>query len=40
MTFRKLKSIDIAAFSADIASSMLCAGVPWDNIDALSKQQV
>ena len=35
MTFRKLKSIDIAAFSADIASSMFCAGVHWDNIDAL-----
>ena len=36
LTFRKLKSINIAAFSADFASSMLCAGVPWDNIDALS----
>ena len=36
MTFRKLKSIDIAEFSADIASSMLCASVHWDNIDALS----
>ena len=35
LTFRKLKSIDIAAFSADIASSMFCAGVHWDNIDAL-----
>ena len=30
------KNIDIAAFSADIASSMLCASVHWDNIDALS----
>ena len=27
LTFRKLKNIDIAAFSADIASSMLCASV-------------
>ena len=27
LAFRKLKSIDIAAFSADIASSMFCAGV-------------
>ena len=36
LTFRKLKNIDIAAFSADIASSMLCASVHWDNIDALS----
>ena len=36
LTFRKLKSINIAAFSADFAFSMLCAGVPWDNIDALS----
>ena len=36
LTFRKLKSIDIAAFSGDIASSMLCADVPRDNIDALS----
>ena len=36
MTFRKLKNIDIAEFSADIASSMLCASVHWDNIDALS----
>ena len=35
-TVRKLKNIDIAAFSADIASSMLCASVHWDNIDALS----
>ena len=35
-TVRKLKNIDIAAFSADIASSMLCASVNWDNIDALS----
>ena len=26
-TVRKLKNIDIAAFSADIASSMLCASV-------------
>ena len=31
-----LKNIDIAAFSADIASSMLCASVHWDNIDTLS----
>ena len=38
LTFRKLKSIDtcIAEFSADIASSMLCASVHWENIDALS----
>ena len=36
LTFRKLKNIDIAKFSADIASSMLCASVNWDNIDALS----
>ena len=36
LTFRKLKNIDIATFSADIASSMLCANVHWDNIDALS----
>ena len=36
LTFRKLKNIDIAALSADIASSMLCASVHWDNIDALS----
>ena len=36
LTFRKLKNIDIAEFSADIASSMLCASVHWDNIDALS----
>ena len=38
LTFRKLKSIDtcIDEFSADIASSMLCASVHWDNIDALS----
>ena len=36
MTFRKLKNIDIAEFSADISSSMLCASVHWDNIDALS----
>ena len=35
-TVRKLKNIDIAAFSADIASSVLCASVNWDNIDALS----
>ena len=35
-TVRKLKNIDIAAFSADIAFSMLCASVNWDNIDALS----
>ena len=32
----KLKNIDIAAFLADIASSMLCASVHCDNIDALS----
>ena len=36
LTFRKLKNIDIAEFSADIASSMLCASVHWDSIDALS----
>ena len=36
LTFRKLKNIDIAEFSADIASSMLCASADWDNIDALS----
>ena len=36
LTFRKLKNIDIATFSADIASSMLCASVHWDNNDALS----
>ena len=36
LTFRKLKNIDSATFSADIASSMLCANVHWDNIDALS----
>ena len=36
LTFRKLKNIDIAEFSADIASSMLCTSVHWDNIDALS----
>ena len=36
LTFRKLKNIDIAEFSADVASSMLCASVHWDNIDALS----
>ena len=36
LTFCKLKNIDIAKFSADIASSMLCASVNWDNIDALS----
>ena len=36
LTFRKLKNIDIAEFSADIASSMLCASVDCDNIDALS----
>ena len=30
-TFRKLKSIDISAFSADVASSMLCVSVHWDN---------
>ena len=34
--FRKLKNIDIAEFSADIASSMFCASVHWDNNDALS----
>ena len=45
LTFRKLKNIDIAAFSADIASSMLCFAplktrtminrpkVPWFNDD-------
>ena len=31
-----IKNIDIAAFLADIGSSMLCARVHWDNIDALS----
>ena len=36
LTFRKLKNIDIAEFSGDIASSMLCRSVHWDNIDALS----
>ena len=36
LTFRKLKNIDIAEFSTDIASSTLCASVHWDNIDALS----
>ena len=36
LTFRKLKSIDIAVFSADVAFSMLCASVHWDNIDAFS----
>ncbi|CAH3193085.1 unnamed protein product [Porites evermanni] len=36
LTFRKLKNIDIAEFLADIASSMFCASVHWDNIDALS----
>lgn len=36
LTFRKLKNIDIAAFSADIASSMLCGSVHRGNIDALS----
>lgn len=36
LTFRKLKNIDIVEFSADIASSMLCASVDCDNIDALS----
>ena len=36
LTFRKLKNIDIFKFSADIASSMLCTSVHWDNIDALS----
>ena len=36
MTFRKFKNIDIAEFLADIASSMLCRSVHWDNIDALS----
>ena len=36
LTFRKLKNIDIAELSTDIASSMLCASVHWDNIDALS----
>ena len=37
LTFRKLKNIDIAELSADIASSMLCASVHWNNIDALSE---
>ena len=36
LTFRTLKNIDIAALSADIASSMLCASAHWDNIEALS----
>ena len=36
MTFRKLKNIDIAEFSSDIASSMLCASVQWDSIETLS----
>ena len=36
LTFRKLENIDIFKFSADIASSMLCTSVHWDNIDALS----
>ena len=36
LTFRKFKKIDIAAFSADIGSSMLSAGAHWDKIDALS----
>ena len=36
LTFRKLKNIGIVAFWADIASSMLCASVHWDNIDAFS----
>lgn len=31
LTFHKLKNIDISEFSADIASSMLCASVHWDN---------
>ena len=34
--FSQTQSIDIAEFSADIASSMLFASVHWDNIDALS----
>ena len=32
----KFKNIDIAAFSADIGYSMLCAGAHWENTDALS----
>lgn len=36
LTFCKLKNIDMAEFSADIASSMLGTSVHWDNIDALS----
>ena len=31
LTFRKLRNIDITEFSADIASSMLCASVHWDH---------
>ena len=34
--FVNSKKIDISAFSADIASSMLCVSVHWDNIDAFS----
>ena len=37
LTFCKLKNIDITEFSTDIASSMLCTSVHWDNIDALSE---
>ena len=36
MTFRKLRKNWSWVFAADIASSMLCASVQWDNIDALS----
>ena len=32
----KFKNIDIAAFSADIGYSMLCAGAHYENTDALS----
>ena len=35
LTFCEFKNIDIAAFSADIGYSMLCAGAHWENIDAL-----
>ena len=34
--FSKLKNIDVTEFSADIASSLLCRSVHWDNIDAVS----
>ena len=36
LTLRKLKNIDIAEFSADIASSMVCTSIHWDNIDAFA----